>query len=163
MRFPRKTRRPIKVLLVESLDSESVRKRHEILLASPRMAGYRIFWFYPFTDSRLPISLAKESINQKDLTRRLRDAIQEIDPHFVMLHTGFAFRENPEAFYAAFKDLRKEFPAVRFGSEVMALLAERREAFPTRHFDPDKMMGFVVDEEAFDSDPQTLEIQGLLF
>lgn len=109
------------ILIVESVDDWASRDRHKTLMESPWLVDYKFSFCYALhsngqaaIEDLLDLLVANPPTEEK-LGEILRQAILKVDPHFVLLHTGFVFHRSPEIFYTVFRRLRQEFPRIGFG------------------------------------------------
>lgn len=127
-----------RVLVVESLPDEHTLLRDRYINEDSRMDGIRVGYFYACTEKDRDIIF-----DPRAFLVTLKTRIQQDRPHFVLLHTGIAFRRYTSEITAAFKALRVQFPEVRFGSQ--------------------NNRGISVDSDAFDHDAETLRFQQEFF
>lgn len=100
----------IRVLFIESIVDDDVKERHDILNNSPRFSDY-IFKFF----SASPFVWLKD--NSNELLNELRKKIDIFRPDIVFMHTGMAWRDNPQLLSDTFCQLKTVYPDLKFAIE----------------------------------------------
>ena len=138
-----------KILFVDSVDDDITKRRHRILGSDPRLASHELHYFYAVTltlqqEELLAVGFPPSfDLVENELAARLNNEIKRTQPQFVLLHTGFVFRQFPSVFFRVFTQLKEKYPACRFGMQP-------RE-------------GLSVDSAAFHQTDDVIKLQQLVF
>ena len=134
--------------MLETLNDEITSKRQEYLNRSPRLEAYHIHYCYASDvidkdGSMNGITYGGISFSGDDLIEYLESCIKNISPEVLLLHTGFLFMENQEAFIKAFRHLKKKHRNI--GTNYQ------------------KRIGLLVDDNAFNLTGQAKMVGELIF
>ena len=138
-----------RILIVDSVEDDITRRRHQILESSPRLAEYDIDYCYSAEiteeqEEMLRFRMKPElSVTGEEIRRRIEGKITAFRPHFVLLHTGFVFRDYADEFFRAFSAMKAAHPNTQFG-------LEERD-------------GLEVDQSAFHNTEEVVSLQNLIF
>ena len=125
----------VKVLMVDSVNDELTQRRHAFLESNKRLQHIKFKFCYAVDlDPEQEASIRAHilpliTIVEDDLVKRIFKAAQRSRPQFIILHTGFVFRQNQAVFIRVFTSLKRMIPDVIFGVQMQHGMVRDREAF----------------------------------
>lgn len=100
----------IRVLVVNSIDDDITRRRLEWLASRDMPARLRVSHCYA-------MGAMDRSASEASIRTRISDAIVRVRPHYLLVHRGMAYRNNPDGFDAALRSVKRLYPTIRIGIE----------------------------------------------
>jgi hypothetical protein len=123
------------VMLVESVNDRITRRRHTHLESSSLLSDIKLTFCYaadisPEEEQGIGFGMLPSiEVSEAALFDRVDQAIKEVKPDYVIVHSGFVFRQNSDAFMRAFERLRSAHSQVGFGIQERHGLEFSRKTF----------------------------------
>jgi len=127
----------VNVLMVDSVNDDITQRRHRALSLSGQLRHIVFEYCYAADlderqESMLRAGmLPRVTLNEDSLCAKIEEAIQRFRPQYVLLHTGFVYRQHPDVFVRVFSRLKRTYLGVMFGVQLRPGMFADPQAFHT--------------------------------